>query len=151
MAKGKHSEAQIIGALKQMEAGRSAKDVGRELGVSKHTIFAGAQLLVEYFNGAAPKPYTIQAACFITATRTISGVFAWVPVRHALSFLTWPTRHLARPTQQPVLPIRPSRTNGRIQRLTFTIFPLASTTTLVAGPLPIPQDSQPCIPATRKR
>jgi putative transposase len=40
MAKGKHSEAEIIGALKQLEAGRKAEDVGRELGVSKHTIYA---------------------------------------------------------------------------------------------------------------
>jgi putative transposase len=40
MAKGKHSEAEIIGALKQLEAGRKADDVGRELGVSKHTIYA---------------------------------------------------------------------------------------------------------------
>jgi hypothetical protein len=38
MAKGKHSEAEIIGALKQLEAGRKAEDVGREMGVSKHTI-----------------------------------------------------------------------------------------------------------------
>ena len=36
----KHSEAQMIEALKQMEAGRTAADVGRELGVSKHTIYA---------------------------------------------------------------------------------------------------------------
>ena len=36
----KHSEAQIIEALKQMEAGRTAAEVGRELGVSKHTIYA---------------------------------------------------------------------------------------------------------------
>lgn len=40
MAKGKHSEAEIIGALQQLEAGRRAEDVGRELGVSKHTIYA---------------------------------------------------------------------------------------------------------------
>lgn len=40
MAKGKHSEAEIIGALKQLEAGRTAGDVGREMGVSKHTIYA---------------------------------------------------------------------------------------------------------------
>ena len=40
MAKGKHSEAEIIGALKQLEAGRTAEDVGREMGVSKHTIYA---------------------------------------------------------------------------------------------------------------
>ena len=36
----KHSEAQIIEALKQVEAGRTAADVGRELGVSKPTLYA---------------------------------------------------------------------------------------------------------------
>jgi len=36
----KHSEAQIIEALKQVEAGRTAAEVGRELGVSKHTVYA---------------------------------------------------------------------------------------------------------------
>jgi len=36
----KHSEAQIIEGLKQMEAGRSATEMGREMGVSKHTIYA---------------------------------------------------------------------------------------------------------------
>jgi len=40
MSKGKHSEAEMIGALKQLEAGRKAADVARELGVSKHTIYA---------------------------------------------------------------------------------------------------------------
>jgi putative transposase len=30
----------MIGALKQMEAGRKAEDVAREMGVSKHTIYA---------------------------------------------------------------------------------------------------------------
>ena len=40
MSKRKYSEVEMIGALKQMEAGRSAADVGRELGVSKHTIYA---------------------------------------------------------------------------------------------------------------
>jgi putative transposase len=40
MMKGKYSEAEMIGALKQLEAGRTAADVGRELGVSKHTIYA---------------------------------------------------------------------------------------------------------------
>lgn len=39
MSKGKHTEAQIIAALKQVEAGRRAEDVGRECGVSKHTIY----------------------------------------------------------------------------------------------------------------
>jgi putative transposase len=40
MSRGKHTEAQMIGALKQMEAGRKAEDVAREIGVSKHTIYA---------------------------------------------------------------------------------------------------------------
>ena len=40
MSKAKHSEAEMIGALKQLEAGRKAEDVGREVGVSKHTIYA---------------------------------------------------------------------------------------------------------------
>ena len=40
MSKGRHSEAEMIGALKQMEAGRKAEDVAREVGVSKHTIYA---------------------------------------------------------------------------------------------------------------
>jgi len=37
MSKRKHTEAEIIGVLKQLEAGRTAEDAGRELGVSKHT------------------------------------------------------------------------------------------------------------------
>ena len=40
MSKTKHTEAQIIGALKQVEAGRSVEDVARDQGVSKHTIYA---------------------------------------------------------------------------------------------------------------
>lgn len=40
MARSKHSEAQIIAALKQVEAGRTADDVARECGVSKHTVYA---------------------------------------------------------------------------------------------------------------
>jgi len=40
MSKSKHTEAQIIAALKQVEAGRTADDVARENGVSKHTIYA---------------------------------------------------------------------------------------------------------------
>lgn len=40
MARSKHTEAQMITALKQVEAGRSAEDVAREYGVSKHTIYA---------------------------------------------------------------------------------------------------------------
>jgi len=30
----------MIGAFKQLEAGRTAAEIGRELGVSKHTIYA---------------------------------------------------------------------------------------------------------------
>jgi putative transposase len=40
MSKSKHTEAQMIGALKQLEAGRKAEDAAREVGVSKHTIYA---------------------------------------------------------------------------------------------------------------
>lgn len=40
MKASKHSEAQIIGELKQIKAGRKAVDVAREYGVSKHTIYA---------------------------------------------------------------------------------------------------------------
>ena len=40
MSKTRHTEAQIIGVLKQLEAGRKAEDVAREAGVSKHTIYA---------------------------------------------------------------------------------------------------------------
>jgi putative transposase len=40
MAQRKYSEVEMIGALKQLEAGRTAGEVRRELGVSKHTIYA---------------------------------------------------------------------------------------------------------------
>jgi len=40
MSKSKHSEAQIIAALKQVEAGRAVEDLAREYGVCKHTIYA---------------------------------------------------------------------------------------------------------------
>jgi putative transposase len=39
-SRSKHTEAQIITALKQVEAGRTGDDVAREQGVSKHTIYA---------------------------------------------------------------------------------------------------------------
>jgi putative transposase len=39
MKKTKYTEAQIIGAVKQMEAGRAAKEVARELGVSDQTLY----------------------------------------------------------------------------------------------------------------
>ena len=40
MSRSKHTEAQMIAAIKQMEAGRKAEDVAREVGVSTHTIYA---------------------------------------------------------------------------------------------------------------
>lgn len=40
MSKSKHSEGQIVGVLKQVEAGRKVEEVAREQGVSKHTIYA---------------------------------------------------------------------------------------------------------------
>jgi len=40
MSKRKYSEVEMVGALKQLEAGRTEGDVGRELGVSKHTVYA---------------------------------------------------------------------------------------------------------------
>ena len=40
MSRSRHTEAEIIAALKQVEAGRKAEDVAREVGVSKHTIYA---------------------------------------------------------------------------------------------------------------
>jgi putative transposase len=38
MSRSKHTEAQMIAALKQVEAGRATEDVARECGVSKHTL-----------------------------------------------------------------------------------------------------------------
>ena len=40
MSKSRHTEAQIIAALKQVEGGRRVEDVAREAGVSQHTIYA---------------------------------------------------------------------------------------------------------------
>jgi putative transposase len=40
MSKSRHTEAQIIAALNQVEAGRKMEDVARECGVSKHTMYA---------------------------------------------------------------------------------------------------------------
>jgi putative transposase len=39
MSRSKHTEAQIIAALKQVEAGRTVDDVARESGVSQATIY----------------------------------------------------------------------------------------------------------------
>jgi putative transposase len=40
MSRGKHSEAEMIAALKQVEAGGKVEGVAREVGVSKHTLYA---------------------------------------------------------------------------------------------------------------
>jgi putative transposase len=40
MPKSKHSETAMIAALQQIEAGRTAAEVGREVGVSAATIYA---------------------------------------------------------------------------------------------------------------
>ena len=40
MPKSKHSEAAILAALQQVDAGRTAAEVAREVGVSTYTIYA---------------------------------------------------------------------------------------------------------------
>jgi putative transposase len=40
MTKSRHTEAEMIGALKQLEAGRKAEDVARDVWETKHTIYA---------------------------------------------------------------------------------------------------------------
>ena len=40
MPRSKHSEAAIVAALKQLDAGRKAAEVAREVGVSTYTIYA---------------------------------------------------------------------------------------------------------------
>lgn len=40
MSRTRHTEAQMIQALGQVEAGRRVEDVAREVGVSKHTLYA---------------------------------------------------------------------------------------------------------------
>ena len=61
MSKSRHTEAQMIGALKQVEAGRKAEDVAREVGVSKHTIYAWKAkycgMDVSEFAGGPFKPF----------------------------------------------------------------------------------------------
>ena len=39
MKKRKHTEEQIIGVVKQLEAGRAVKDVAREMGVTDQTLY----------------------------------------------------------------------------------------------------------------
>ena len=40
MPKRKFTEAEIIGAIHQVDAGRTCIEVAREVGVSKHTVYA---------------------------------------------------------------------------------------------------------------
>lgn len=40
MPRSKHSEAAIIAALQQLDAGRKAAEVAREVGVSTYTVYA---------------------------------------------------------------------------------------------------------------
>jgi putative transposase len=40
MKKSRHTEEQIITTVKQMEAGRKAREMARELGVSEATLYA---------------------------------------------------------------------------------------------------------------
>ena len=40
MSKSRHTEAEMIGALKHLESGPKAEDVAREVAASKHTIYA---------------------------------------------------------------------------------------------------------------
>ena len=39
MKKTKHSEEEIVGVVKQLEAGRAVKDVAREMGVTDQTLY----------------------------------------------------------------------------------------------------------------
>lgn len=39
MSRSRHTEAQMIAALKQMEAGRPAAEVAREVGVAAPTLY----------------------------------------------------------------------------------------------------------------
>ncbi len=40
MSRGKHSEEQILSVVKQLEAGRKAAEVAREVGVSTYTVYS---------------------------------------------------------------------------------------------------------------
>ena len=43
MSKSAHTEARIIAAVKQVESGRKVEEAARQVGVSKHTIYAWKQ------------------------------------------------------------------------------------------------------------
>ena len=68
MSKSNHTEAQMIGALKQLEAGRKAEDVAREVGVSKHTIYAWKAKRREWRRGRNHTPMFIVSNLDLLAT-----------------------------------------------------------------------------------
>ena len=56
LSRRKHTETQMIAAVKQLEAGRKAEDVAREVGVSTHAIYAW---MSKYGDGAVPLTPTL--------------------------------------------------------------------------------------------
>jgi len=50
MKKSRYTEEQVIGAVKQTEAGRKAREIARELGVRAATLYAAI------FQGHDPRP-----------------------------------------------------------------------------------------------
>src|SRR6266849_8749736 len=62
MSKSRHTEAQMIGALKQLEAGRKAEDVAREVGVSTEENLRQLGCYVEQ-HGRPVSVYTDKASC----------------------------------------------------------------------------------------
>ena len=76
MSVSKHTEAQIIGALKQLEAGRKAEDVAREVGQNSHPFRQRglAQLWSrDHHEMAAPRFAGFEAWAFVPPT---SGDFS---------------------------------------------------------------------------
>lgn len=85
MSGSKQTEAQVIEAMKQVEAGRSTTEVGRQYGVSQHTIYAwkakygGMDTPISRASSLAVRPAFI---CFTaaslsklsSATRRFSGM-----------------------------------------------------------------------------
>jgi hypothetical protein len=70
MSKSRHTEAQMIGALKQLEAGRKAEDVAREVGVSTEENLRQLGCYVEQ-HGRPVSVYTDKASLFQMAPRAI--------------------------------------------------------------------------------
>ena len=60
MKKGKHTEEQIIGVLKQVQVGRTVKEDARELGVSEVTIYTCSRVASRTFVESAPGDHKIE-------------------------------------------------------------------------------------------